>query len=229
MRGEPWGTPASGPADLVVEGTDADLASWVSGAPGALVRFTPEPGSDVAAALGLASGGRTRGAEQGRGRDPGEGTGIEVPLDALRLADGTLAVNMAILGTAPDRLGRFSRRRDVEVLVDGVAALRGRATTVVVATGQYLRGRDVVPRGHPGDGRIEVQVYRLRPPERRAMRLRLTGGAHVPHPRIDQRSAREVEVRFEGPPWPLEVDGVVRPPVTGMAVSVSPGAYRLLV
>ena len=36
-----------------------------------------------------------------------------------------------------------------------------RATTVVVLVGQYLRGADVSPRGHPGDGAAEVQVYAM--------------------------------------------------------------------
>lgn len=214
-KGAPWGRPVSGPPDLCVEGADHDLAGWVSQTPGALVRFQPDPASDLARSVGL-------------GARPPAGT-IELPVDALRLPDGALAVNMVVLGVAPDRLGRFSRRHQLTVVLDGTVAFEGRATTVVVAVGQYLRGADVVPGGHPGDGRAEIQVYRLRPEERRAMRARLEQGEHLPHPRILERSAREVEVRVRGGAVALEVDGIARPPVPGLATRVVEAAFRLLV
>ena len=101
---------------------------------------------------------------------------------------------------------------------------------MVVATGQFLRGLDVVPRGHPGDGKAEIQVYELERRERRPMRARLASGAHVPHPRIRQRSARTIELRFR-PPGPLEVDGVGAPGVAARHHDRGPfrSAYRLLV
>lgn len=225
MIAEQWGVAHDGPPDLTVEGSDAELATWVRDHPAALLRFSPSPGagSDVAGLLGLRE----------RLRGPASGAAAvattAVPLDAVRLGDGNLAVNMIVLGTAPDRLGRSSRRREVDVIVDGERLFRGRATTVVVATGQYLRGLDVVPRGHPGDGIVEVQVYNLRGGERRAMRSRLGAGAHVPHPRISQRSAREVEVRVWGAAWDLEIDGATRPAVTRLDAAVVPAAYRLLI
>ena len=100
---------------------------------------------------------------------------------------------------------------------------------MVIAIGQFLRGNDLVPRGHPGDGKAEVQVYDLERRERRTMRNRLATGVHVPHPRIHQRSARKIKFRSE-PPAPWEVDG--SPDATWTAItsiSVVPGAYRLLV
>lgn len=214
-KGSPWGRPASGPPDLEVRGGDPELATWVSGAPGALVRYHPDAASDLGRAVGLAD-------------RPGAGD-TEVPFDAVRLPDGTVAVNMVVVGTPPDRLTRFSRRRLLTVLVDGEQAFEGRATTVVVASGQFLRGADVVPGGHPGDGRLEVQVYRLRPEERRAMRSRLEYGEHLPHPRILQRAGREVEVRVSGGDLALEVDGAARLPVSSLSTRVVPEAFRLLV
>ena len=47
-------------------------------------------------------------------------------------------------------------------------------------------GHDVVPRGHPGDGRVEVQVYAVRPGQRAGVRSRLPQGVHLPHPDITQ-------------------------------------------
>jgi hypothetical protein len=196
--GQDWGEPASGPPDLVVEGTDADLAAAVRAQPGALVRFVPTDDSDVARSIGLT---RT---------SPGAWI---VPMDALRV-DGSFALNMLVVGARPNALHRFSPRQATRVAVDGRQVFDGPATTVLVATGQFLEGLDVVPRGHPGDGRAEVQVYALRPGERRAMRARLRTGTHLPHPHITQATGRRIEV------------GV---PNRRVVVEVVPNAYRLLV
>jgi len=203
--------------DLTVTGDDRALARWVADHPGALVAFRPSGTSDLARAVGL------RGGIEG----VAEGSTV-VTLDALRLGDGDLAVNMVVVGTPPDRVQRFTRPLHLELQVDGTTVATSRATTVVVATGQYLRGLDVVPRGHPGDGRLEVHVYRLRPRERRAMRARLAHGTHVPHPRITARPGRQVEI-VATRPVALEVDGESRPPVRALTVDVVAGAYRLLV
>lgn len=215
--GEEWGSPAESPADLEVLGGDAALARAVAAAPGALIRFGPDPTSDLARAVGLAFG-EVRAA-----------LGTALPLDALALGDNTLACNMCIFGTAPDRLRWSSPALELEIQLDGRPWFAGRASTVVVAIGQFLRGLDIVPRGHPGDGKAEIQVYQLERRERRSMRARLATGGHVPHPRIRQRSARTIRLRAEPPP-PCEVDGAARPDVTTpTTMEVVPGAYRLLV
>jgi hypothetical protein len=175
--GEPWGSPASSPPDLVVDGDDAALAAAVAAAPGALVAFRPGPGSDLARAVGLRAG-----AEAAAPIPVGPAT--EVPVDAVRIEGDGLACNAVVLGTPPDRLRWARAASTVEVEVDGQPWFAGSATTVVIANGQFLRGADLVPRGHPGDGRMEIQVYELRRRERKAMRRRLATGAHVPHPRI---------------------------------------------
>ncbi len=214
--GEEWGGPESAVPDVEVVGDDADLASAVRDFPHALVRFTPTARSDVARAVGIEP------ASYGW-----EARGIAVPMDALALADGRLATNMIIVGTPPDRLRRFSRRFFAAVSVDDAVVAEGPATSVVIATGQFLRGLDVVPRGHPGDGRAEVQVYALRPAQRRAARVRLATGAHIPHPAITQRAGRRVEIRTREP-VPYEIDGYEAAPSAQLEISVVPGAYRLL-
>jgi len=214
-RGEPWGGPASSPPDLEVDGDDADLAAAVAAAPGALVVFRPGPGSDLARAVGLRAG-----------SDPTP-RATELPVDAVRLAGDGLACNAVVLGVPPDRLRWTSPARSVEIQVDGQPWFAGSATTVVIANGQFLRGADIVPRGHPGDGRLEVQVYELRRRERRAMRRRLTTGAHVPHPRIRSRTARVVELRAARP-VAFEADGVSGAAVATVGAEVVPSAFRLL-
>jgi YegS C-terminal NAD kinase beta sandwich-like domain len=211
--GDDWGTPTARDADVGVEGADADLATIAAAHPDALIRFVPDARSDLAHAIGLV-GGETR--------------GVELALDALRVGERHLAVNMVVLGTPPDRLRRFSRRIPVRVWVDGVAWFAGRATTVVIASGEFLRGLDVVPRGHPGDGRAEVQVYAAAPRERAALRARLRTGTHLPHPQIRQRSAHRIEVRWSTP-RPLEIDANRSGRAAAQTVEVRPGACRLLV
>jgi hypothetical protein len=211
--GEEWGSPAESPADLEVAGGDAALARAVAGAPGALIRFRADRTSDLARAVGLS---------------PGEPVGTELPVDALALEGGAIACNMCVFGTPPDRVRWWSPAPELEIQLDGSPWFAGHATTVVVAIGQFRRGLDVVPRGHPGDGRAEIQVYELGRRERRLMRTRLATGAHVPHPRIRQRSARTIALRAPHA-VPCEADGAAHAAITELTMEVVPAAYRLLI
>ncbi len=239
-RGDAWGGPVAGPPELEVAGDDVALADAVrahlrlnperAGAPS--VRFDASAGSDLARAVGLVGPGAATIAldldvitigEEANGEPSGE-AGDEGCGEAER----ALSVNAVVLGPAPDRLRWWHRRRPTTVLVDGRPVFTGRATTVLVANGQFLRGYDVVPAGHPGDGRLEVQVYALAPGERAAMRRRLPGAAHLPHPRIHAASGRAVVVDAPGAA-PLEVDGVHVGRTGALRATIRPGAYRLLV
>jgi hypothetical protein len=212
--GEPWGRPTSATPDLDVAGSDADLASAVSGRSDVLVRFRPDATSDLARAIGL-------------GVDTRDAVGLEVPLDLLQVDDGPAASNMIVIGIPPDALGRFARRFGANVRVDSRPVFHGPCTTVVISTGQFRRGLDLVPRGHPGDGRAEVQIYAVPAHQRRELRARLTTGTHVPHPKITQRSAARVTVSIDRR-VPLEVDGRPAPATDLVDVAVVPNAYRLL-
>jgi YegS C-terminal NAD kinase beta sandwich-like domain len=217
-HGQPWGRPASGAPDLEIAGDDADLAEAVARHPGALARFRPSPESDIARAIGL--------------QHIAAGT-MEVALDALALDDvgehgGTAAVNAVVVGRPPDRLRWMTRATRLAVTVDGRSWFAGAAPTVVIASGQYLRGADLVPRGHPGDGWVEVQVYALARNERGPMRHRLATGAHVPHPRIHTSRAQRVELETTRA-LPLEIDGRPRGRIRRLAVTVVPEAIRILI
>jgi hypothetical protein len=217
--GEPWGNPTASGPDIDVFGGDAILAAAVADAPGVLVRFHPDATSDLARTVGLTPAGRPAGEQT---------AAMAVPLDVLA-CDGHLACNMCVFGVAPDRLRWWSPSFDVDVRLDGRPWFSGRATTVVVAVGQFLRGFDVVPRGHPGDGKAEIQVYDLERRARRMLRARLASGSHLPHPRIHQRSARAVDLRFR-PAAPRELDGERSESLTSTAtIEVVQGAYRLLI
>jgi hypothetical protein len=216
-KGQPWERPAGGPADWHVDGDDATLAAAVRDHAGARVGFRPDPASDLARALGLHSA--------------GDGT-HELPLDALQISadDRELfAVNMVVVGTAPDRTTWSTRAPELRVEVDGRAVHDGAATTVVVASGQYLRGNDVVPRGHPGDGRAEVQVYAVARGQRAGVRSRLPQGVHLPHPDVTQTTGRRVAVTAGRGPVGLEVDGLAVPPAVRVVVEVVPEAFSIVV
>jgi hypothetical protein len=226
--GEEWGRPSAAAPDLEVRGSDADLAAAIATRPGALVRFAPDPTSDLAGAVGL-----------GRGVAPNTGGGgVEVALDVLSLTDGRTAVNMIVVGSPPDASsGRFVRRIvptgfgvrrfGATVRVDDRPVFHGPCTGIVIATGQFRNGLDVVPRGHPGDGRAEVQVYAVPGRERRQLRARLATGTHVPHPKITQRTGARVFVSVDRP-VPVELDGRPAPRSDRIDVEVVPNAYRLL-
>jgi len=218
--GEEWGVPTDAAPDAVVRGDDAMLAAFLAdrpdGSPLALVRFVAD-GSDLARAVGWS----------GRHAAPDAVGGIAVELDAID-TDAGLACNAVVVGVAPPRLRAWHRRRPVTVTVDGRTTFAGAATTVVIANGQYLGDADLVPRGHPGDGRLEVQVYSLRPTERGPMRRRLASGTHLPHPRIVSASGRSVRVTAAAGPRPVALDGR---PVGGrseLTAAVRHPAVRLL-
>jgi hypothetical protein len=220
--GQSWGAETSSPPDIEVSGGDGALASVVArGVADPLVCFRAGADSDLALAIGLTAGAPP--------------TGLALPLDVLDVAAtdesgaGTLcAVNGIVVGVAPDRLRAWHRPAGLSVEIDGANVVAGNATSLVVMNGQYLRRLDVSPRGHPGDGVAEAQLYALSPSARRAMRARLATGAHLPHPDITTRKARRVVVQASRP-VPLEVDGVSAGRYTTMAITVRRAAYRLLV
>ena len=220
--GEQWGRPTDATADLECHGDDQALAALITAKQGTdpergrLVRFFPA-GSDLARAVGLVDV-----------RDDRPVRGIELPIDAIS-SDLGVAMNCVILGVLPTRLRPYHRRRPVRVCVDGRELFSGPATTVVIANGQFVAGADLVPRGHPGDGRLEVQVYALAPGERGPMRRRLPTGSHLPHPHILATSGRVIEVDSLNRPWPVTLDRRSGRAETRLGVSILPGALRLLI
>ena len=223
-KGKPWERPATGPAAWVVDGDDAALAAAVRDHPGARVGFHPSPASDLARALGVH--------RPGPGSEPTLEPIFELAVDALRVAaDGRelFAVNMVVVGTPPDRTGWSSAAPELRVEVDGRVGHDAPATTVVIASGQFLRGHDVVPRGHPGDGRAEVQVYAVPRGQRSGVRRRLPQGTHLPHPDITQTTGRRIDVVAAKRPVDVEIDGVSTPAAVRVTVDIVAEAFLIVV
>ena len=169
-KGEPWGRPVTGPPDVEVRGDDATSRRPCGARPASASGSSPTTARDLAPAPSASTDTPTPTAEL---------PSTELPVDGLarrRLAvDGGRAPGTSCsrepgrASVAPDRLRCVAP--DAAVRRRGRRARRvrrARATSVVVANGQFLRGLDVVPRGHPGDGRCEVQVYALAPSARAA-------------------------------------------------------------
>jgi len=219
--GDDWGTPTDAPPARTIAGGDDALAATLAGLdPETLLAFDPDDSSDLARAIGLEPG----------ATNPRRG--IALPVDAMTVERSSAlawAVNAVVLGTPPGSLRATSRQAEVTVTVDGRRFHEGPATTVVIANGQFIDGLDVSPRGHPGDGRLEVQVYALRPGERSGMRRRLVTGAHLPHPRIRTGSGRRIRVRVRAGTWPVRIDGRATGRSGTVGIEVCSPAFRLII
>lgn len=213
-RGEPWEQPSDAPIPPpLVRGSDHDLAHAVA-AGGRELRFEPRGSSDLGRALGLEP---TR---------AGGGAASTVDVDLVHVAEGEVAVNSVVLGVAPHDLRRWHRPRPVQIEVDGRPLDVERATTVVLVNGGWLEGFDVAPRAHPGDGRLDLQVYAVSGRERRELRRRLATASHLPHPGITERRVRSVIVEFEEP-RPCSIDGHAVDPRARLQVEILRGGLRL--
>jgi len=91
----------------------------------------------------------------------------------------------------------------------------------------------VVPRGHPGDGRAEVQIYAVPRSQRAGVRSRLPQGVHLPHPNVTQTTGRRVEVvaakRSAKRGVGIEIDRVPAPAAIRVTVEVIPEAFLIVV
>lgn len=215
-KGQEWGTPLTVPVDEEVLGTDAMLAAQYVARPDAIIGFLPTGNSDLARTLGLPTDVYARTPTHLR------------PLDVIDAGRDGVAVNAVVFGIAPDLLGWGSTAATIVVEVDGDEVFRGRSTTVIVASGQFVNGNDLVPRGHPGDGRLEVQAYHFSRSERKKLREKIRNGSHLPHRKIRERSGRTVRIT-SSKPLPLALDGRSGGTVTSVEITVRPGALQLAV
>lgn len=218
-RGEAWEEPVPEGTvpDAVVIGGDGDLARRVSEYRGRcpLVRWTPSADSDLARAVGLVAGAPER--------------GLALACDLLWASGAPApAVNTIELGTFPP--GRLTKATPTTVEIDGATVFDGPASAVVVASGQFRAGIDLVPRGHPGDGRAEVIVVALTGRDRAAFARRMAAGEHLPHPDVPVGVGRDVAITMEKPRKLVGDGGAWRvPDVRAVEIRVVSPGFRLLV
>jgi hypothetical protein len=199
-KGEPWGEPGPLPSHGVVVRSDGEARAIVTAARRANEPIPP---------LGLLGGDlcRTLGGtgDEARLRSP---DAVQVPVDlGAVLIDGRLHWFVAHL---------IARR----------GWWRGRVVAAMNA--QYLGPWDVVPRGHPNDGRLDVLDADLPFDERLQVRSRLRTGSHLPHPRITERHVTALQVDLERP-TPVFLDGDPVGPATRLVIHVEPDALLCVV
>ena len=199
-KGEAWGAQGSLPPHGVVVHSDAEARAVVTEVRRAGLPVPP---------LGLLGGDlcRTLG-----------GTG-----DPARLGSGVATVVTVDLGA---------------VLLDGrlhwflahLVARRSwwRGPVVLAMNAQYRGGWDVVPRGHPNDGRLDVLEGDLTFAERLQVRARLKTGTHLPHPGISERHVAAVQLAFDAPTRVI-LDGEGVGVARALSIRVEPDAITCVV
>ncbi len=93
-------------------------------------------------------------------------------------------------------------------------------------TAQFLRRLDVVPRGHPNDGKLDLLRVDPAMPARvrwQAARRARTG-THLPHPQLAVSQPTAVELTFARP-LHLWVDGRRWHTAAAVRLTVEPDAY----
>ncbi len=158
------------------------------------------------------------------------------PYPPLGLLGGDLCRTLGG-GTGADLVGvRFPVDLGV-VLADGrihlfVASLVARTRlwtrAFVAMNAQFLGPWNAGPRAHPGDGLLDTYDVRLKPGQLLAVRARLPGGAHLPHPGIRERRAAAVQVELERA-LPLRLDGELVGKGRVLSVRVEPDALVVVI
>lgn len=194
--GDAWGVRVAPPVGMIEARDDATFVALALGPQSPAVRLT---GGDLARTVGASSA-------TGEAGSPV----LALPIDLL---DVSADIGDFVAGAHVVARSRRSR---------GGCWF---GPLVVVMNAEFIGDWDVAPRGHPNDGRAEVlQVDASLPLRQRlAVRRRLPGGTHVPHPGIRTRSVREATFEFTDP-MVLRVDGVDVGIVRAMSVHVRPDA-----
>lgn len=190
-RGQEWGHQAMVPVGIREAFDDRELVSLVTVGTSVVPR-----GGDLALTIGVSS-------------TPSEGTMarvLDIDLLSVELTHGDRTVSIDAVAHVVLR-----RRR----MVGGP----WRGEVVALMNAQYLRGRDVAPRGHPNDGRFEaVEVDSSMGFRQRMLAWRRTQtGRHLPHAQISVRSVKEwssssggVVVQVDGVRWGVADSVMVR-------------------
>lgn len=206
--GDAWGEPGRLPADQPIAATDEALHGIV----GEWVR-AHELGDAPMGPVGLTGGSlwRTMGAPAG-GADRLRSEGLQADVDVVTvLLDG--------------RVGHF-----VSHLVARRKGRRGwwRGPVMVLMNAEYLGSWDIATRGHPNDGRVDLQSGDLSIGDRWKARQRLPTGTHLPHPGIVDRRVKQHTVSL---PAGVRVwlDGLDQGPVTDLVATVRPDALTVIV
>ncbi len=97
----------------------------------------------------------------------------------------------------------------VRVQADG-KAYEGPGLMVIVANCQYYGGgMKVSPRSYPGDGVLDVLIYKGPKSDSFTLLPKVYRGEHVPHPHIEELRVRRALSVESDRPLPIEADGEI--------------------
>ncbi|MGZ4704831.1 MAG: hypothetical protein ACXWCM_08185 [Acidimicrobiales bacterium] len=199
-RGEPWGEPATLPADGVIVRSDAEARAIVTEA-----RRTGRP----VPALGLLGGDlcRTLG---GRGDE-----------ERLRSTEAM---------SFPCDLGVAELDGERHWFVAHAIARRSwwRGRVVAAMNAQWLGAWDLGPRSHPDDGLLDITDGTLPTGERLEARRRLPTGTHLPHPALAVTRTASAELELD-PPLDLWLDSQKVGRGRHLVLTIEPDALRIVV
>lgn len=103
-----------------------------------------------------------------------------------------------------------------------------RGECAAVMNAQWWDDRDMAPRGHPGDGRLDTLVGALPVRQLAQARSRVRSGQHIPHPAITTGRPTTFEHTFDRPRL-IWVDGRRRGSGRSLVVAIRPNAISVLV
>ena len=201
-KGEPWGESGTLPDDGVVYAKDCDAAR--------AVQYTRARGLERPQ-MGLTGGDlwRTLGAPLGGIERLRNGPATRVTVDVGWVTIDGAEMEHCFVAHCVARTPMWSQ-------------------VLAVMNAQWLGEWDVAPKGHPGDGWLEVTEAALGWADRRKVRERIHTGTHLPHPSIRTTRIRESEFEF-GRPLRLYLDGSAFPKVRRLKVRIEPASLTVLV
>jgi hypothetical protein len=99
---------------------------------------------------------------------------------------------------------------------------------VAAMNADFLGAWQPAPQAHPGDGFVEIVDADLALRQRFQARRRLPAGDHIPHPHIDVRRVREIQLRFAAA-TPVWIDGRRRAKTRELALRVLPDVLTVYI
>lgn len=176
-KGEAWGTVMMPPPGLRIVTDDAALHDWIN---------QHRAGSEMIRDVGLGGGDLARTA----------GGGVDRESAAGRFAGDVLAAPFDVVRVMADD-GR------VVWSCSHIVARRSwwRGEVLFAMTAQFWHGRDIAPRSHPNDGKVDVLrvAAQMRVRTRLAARRRARTGTHVPHPQLTFTQLADTTISFDRP------------------------------
>ena len=150
--------------------------------------------------------------------------------DLLRSVGGAGTVRDEMV-SAPIDVVRVESAQERTWFVAHLVARRAwwRGEVVAAMNAQFHGHRDVAPRSHPNDGRVDVLRVSssMSVRDRLQARARLAQGTHVPHPAIELRQVASTELTLRRP-LRVRLDGSAWITTSQLSLTVEPDALQVV-